>query len=228
MNQALEIVKKIDNDQETDYLLLEISVELLKQKKIEESIDYFQRLKLRAALFWKLERYFFRVLIEEGYTEDLLHFVSSINEETVKNISLSYIAKELSRNGHYNRALEITSIITTSEDLDDCLKEISNQLLIQKGYFESKKIIHYFKNDEIKSKVSRYLINENLCFKTVDLDLCLSALKGNHHEYRVVFDVLQMYAFNQVFSENKTDEKIHRFNQTLDIQWAIDINNQLN
>jgi hypothetical protein len=42
------------------------------------------------------------------------------------------------------------------------------------------------------------------------------------------FDILlQKHALNQIFFEELSEDKIQRFNRTLNLQWAIDLKNEL-
>jgi hypothetical protein len=70
-------------------------------------------------------------------------------------------------------------------------------------------IIHAYHKTQIGKEISLYFIK--------DRNVQISELKH----------LLQFYALNQIFFEDIPEEKIQRFNRTLNIQWAIDIKNQL-
>jgi hypothetical protein len=54
-----------------------------------------------------------------------------------------------------------------------------------------------------------------------------SILKDDSQEMSLKNYILQIYTLNQLFFSNLPQEKLDRYNRTLNLQWAIDIKNQL-
>jgi hypothetical protein len=61
----------------------------------------------------------------------------------------------------------------------------------------------------------------------VSEDFIIPFLKLNSNNITSKEHLLQLHSLNQLFFEDLPEEKIQRFNRTLNIQWAIDIKNQL-
>ena len=70
-------------------------------------------------------------------------------------------------------------------------------------------------------------IINNVNTTNINIEFTNNVIKDPTQEVKLIEHVLQMYALNQLFFENLSEEKINRFNRTLNIQWAIDIKNQL-
>ena len=86
---------------------------------------------------------------------------------------------------------------------------------------------------QVNKEDSHYNLKEMLSFESIKI----SAIKtiygelSNRNFYLNDLNTLQLglqkFALNQLFFENLPEEKIQRYNHTLNIQWAIDIKNQL-
>ena len=61
----------------------------------------------------------------------------------------------------------------------------------------------------------------------VNLDNTVNAVLKNKLSVSLIEKVLQMYSLNQLYFSNLNDEKLKRFNYTLNLQWAIDIKNSI-
>ena len=79
--------------------------------------------------------------------------------------------------------------------------------------------------------------NSTLTFKdsilsSLDVDnINLNTLTHSIKDYTLEIDsveyILNMFVINQLFFSNLPQDKIDRYNRTLNLQWAIDIKNQL-
>jgi hypothetical protein len=62
----------------------------------------------------------------------------------------------------------------------------------------------------------------------VNFDNTVNAVLKNRLSVTFIENVLQMYSLNQLYFSNLSQEKLKRYDYTLNIQWAIDIKNSLN
>jgi hypothetical protein len=197
-NKAIEFVCHIpDDSRKTEYLIL-ISNELYQRGLIKKSINI---LKKTYNLSLRLESIFSR------------------------NLALKEISCLLANQGNWLLAETVCSEISEIEIKQICWKTISENELAKMGwenalksickleFFESK--INYIKG--YIEKIEVFECDENL-FLTVR-----AFLQDNIESMEILLQKLALYEL--FFEASKL--RINRFNRTLNIQWAIDIKNQL-
>ena len=145
-----------------------------------------------------------------------IEFAKKITDLTDKSIAIESIASELERQGRIEEALECAKDIDLEFTKSNVLKSIST-----------------FTSLQVNKVDLHYNLKEMLSFDS----LKISAIKtifgelSNRNFYLNDLNTLQLglqkFALNQLFFENLSEEKIQRYNRTLNIQWAIDIKNQL-
>lgn len=104
---------------------------------------------------------------------------------------------------------------------------IGQSLVISKEYHEVLNILKQFKDPQILFSIIEGISNAICNDYKVSEDVIVPLLKLNSNNINLKEHVLSLHALNQLFFSNLPQEKIDRFNRTLNIQWAIDIKNQL-
>jgi hypothetical protein len=92
-----------------------------------------------------------------------------------------------------------------------------------RGFEASKKMILNFKTKDI-IYMNRG-IKDSIQF--VDLDINAEIVKESINDLFQLEKTLECYALKKIFFSNLPQEKLDRYNRTLELQWAIDIKNQL-
>ena len=156
------------------------------------------------------------VLINFGHSNSLeyaIEFAKKIADLSDKSLALKSIASELERQGRLEEALE-------------CAKDISSELP-KSHVFKSISTLPSQGNKED----SLYYLKEMLSFEGEKIS-AIKAIYGelaNRNYYLNDLKTLQLglqkYALIQLFFENLPEERIQRFNLTLNMQWAIEIKN---
>ena len=169
-----------------------------------------------------------------------------ISDKNWKDLAISHIAYGLAVNGNLELAAKYISSIKRSNVRPDMtwlliknLKENGNEAFIEPlvellgedfKYNKSEidlKLAEYQnslkKANSPESKDSTQEIAFNIT--NVNLDNTVNAVLKNKLSVSLIEKVLQMYSLNQLYFSNLNDEKLKRYNYTLNLQWAIDIKN---
>ena len=159
------------------------------------------------------------ILRNLGKSKNLLYaieFAKKINDLTDKSIAIKSITSELERQGRFEEALECSKDIDVEFIKSNVLKSISTSPNLQ---------------GNMKSPIAYlYEIPSFYDLKVDIMNAILVELANGNYYLNNLKDLqlsLQKYALIQLFSENLPEEKIQCYNRTLNIQWAIDIKNQL-
>ena len=186
------------------------------------------------------------VYAEKGEIKICDHLLNLISDKNWKDLAISHIAYGLAVNGNLELAAKYISSIKRSNVRPDMtwlliknLKENGNEAFIEPlvellgedfKYNKSEidlKLAEYQnslkKANSPESKDSTQEIAFNIT--NVNLDNTVNAVLKNKLSVSLIEKVLQMYSLNQLYFSNLNDEKLKRYNYTLNLQWAIDIKN---
>ena len=149
------------------------------------------------------------------------------------------IIQACARSGDFKLAEQISLKLKISQHaLKSCWEEIGEIAFKNMGFENTYKISEQIESDEIKksfklgilyhlygNQKNEYLSSkERTYIKKETMSLIVKDKMMGPKEYNYV---LQIYAINQLFFSNLPQEKLNRYNRTLNLQWAIDIKNQL-
>ena len=148
------------------------------------------------------------------------------NANNIKDDGFNSIIKEISKISIENGFYKLIERISKKGIKNELLKNIGNKAINSNSYHLSLDILDEFDFYENKKVIKNGIIN-NVNTTNINIEFTNNVIKDPTQEVKLIEHVLQMYALNQLFFENLSEEKINRFNRTLNIQWAIDIKNQL-
>jgi hypothetical protein len=197
--KAIEFVSRIPNDsRKIEYLIL-ISNELFQKGMIKKSL---QILKITYNLSLRLETIYSR------------------------NLALEEISCELANQGNLLLAETVCSEISEIGIKQICWKTIAENAIVKMGWENALKSICKLQFSESKidyikgfiEKIEVFECNENLILTV------RAFLQGNIKSMEILLIKL---ALNELFFQKTSADKLERLNRTLNIQWAIDIRNQL-
>ncbi len=226
LEEALFQSLRISPDWERNYILKDITEGLIELDQIDLAIKvssnikelehetFFVELRIDIALFLFNNRNF----------NSALKYVKQItNDLTRMSFLISGLAMNFYTKGYTQlagiTALEIPQIEVRQEFWKDLGKRNNNNC-------DSLLIYSIFKNEESRSFYLKGWV-ESLQVKSSIKEDTLKAMPLFKEDIKSIEYLLQLYALNQLFFENLSEEKIQRFNRTLNLQWAIDIKNQL-
>ena len=116
--------------------------------------------------------------------------------------------------------------ISNSSLRDVYFKEFTKKIITKS---KSENLFVQFKELELFEAKKWYLINwvDNIEMIALDVNLTKSLICLCKDQIELIEILLQYFAINKILCENLSEEKIQRFNRTLNIQWAIDIKNSI-
>ena len=153
-----------------------------------------------------------------GHFEEAISYAQHVGDY----VALNSISVELTKKGNLNLAESIGMEIIKISERHNCWKTIA-----QNGYIEMdwQKSLH--QNTQLKSDEARlfYLKGWANAVSECDADSgCVQeALNQLAHDSESIENLLQKHALHEVFFGKSGPEKINRLNQSVDIQWALDI-----
>jgi len=230
--EALKLVRRIKNGYIQDNSLKDISTELANQEKIKKAIELARRIKNEEVKIEALANISAELSkhgkVEEASSiiQEALDYAHDIGDETEKSSALKCIAIELIKKRNWSLAEKIGCEITKIIKRQDCFKlfgKISSEKI---DVFES---LNGFKRLNTLEARFFYLKGwlENLKLNSANKEITINTILFIKEDMISIERLLILHTLNQFFFEKIPEEKIQRFNRTLNLQWAIDIKNQL-
>ena len=106
------------------------------------------------------------------------------------------------------------------------INEISQIIIKEKGPIYALEVRKNLQNEDIR----KYYLKgwaENVTINDLTEELLLKALTLLKDDPESIEDLLQTHAINELFFGEETNEEIHKYNRTLNIQWAMDIKEKI-
>jgi mannitol/fructose-specific phosphotransferase system IIA component (Ntr-type) len=227
VEEALACARGIIEDYWKSCALNSISSELAKQGKFEKASAV-----LREALscargiiedYWKSSalQAISGELMRQGQIEEAISYAQSVRDYK----ALNSISVELAKQGNFVLAEAIGVEIFQISERHNCWKTIAQNGYKNMDWQKSLQQNTQFKSDEARLFYLKGWAN-SVSECDADLDCVQEALKQLAHDSESIENLLQKHALHEVFFRKSIPEKINRFNQTIDIQWAIDIASQ--
>ena len=169
---------------------------------------------------------FITELAEAGEFDFAYEFAQRITESSSKSRALMIISIESVKRGDYWKAEEIGFQIPQISQRYFCWKQIGKYNLSNSNWVDATHQVFLWQNEEAQTY---YLKGIASSMKIVDCDkdFILRARKFFLSDIESFEQLFQHYGINTLFFQNATPEVINRLNCTLNLQWAIDIKNQL-
>ena len=191
------------------------------------------------------------VYAEKGEIKTCDYLLNLISNKNWKDLAISHIAYGLVVNGDLELAAKYISSIKRNDVRPDMtwlliknLKEKGNEafieplveLLGEDFKYNKSEIDLRLENDvEFQKRLSKTNGPDlngtgeeiKLDITNVNLDNTVNAVLKNRLSVSFIENVLQIYSLNQLYFSNLNEEKLKRYNDTLNLQWAIDIKNSI-
>ena len=219
--KALECARGISLKSYKSRALKYISTELFKQGKAEESYALIQEAlkfvyeSIDEILNASVHEEICIELARQGKFKEAIESALCISNKSNKLRALEYIYTELVKQGKAEEALAYANFISDEYWKSAVLNIISTELAKQSKAEKAEQ------TDYLKSHVdSTTPINANK-------EQILAAFIFCKNDIESMEKLLQHHALHELFFRYSSNEKIERLNRTLNIQWAIDIKNQL-
>jgi len=240
MEKAIEFCHQSNLDEFHENLaLMTISINLAKQGKLEDALKHVlkNREDIEHSDSTKSEKSITLSAIssemkkqnklQESFTamELAIDCARGIGDEFWKSLAINAISIEIISQGNWLFAEQLGFEISSINNRQNYWKNLgaSNILEISNWQIALQDV------NQLKSNEARlfYLKGwaENVSVYDANLQLIIKPIPYFFYDTLSLEKILQQYALNQLFFENLPEEKIQRYNRTLNIQWAIDIKN---
>jgi hypothetical protein len=256
VEEALNSVELINDESNKNYSFKSISIELAMQGKLEKAFDIaisiigynYEAIKIISLEYLKRNELVKAIEIIKSITNEYIkneilceisfelakldkiemaiENANFIESEYSKSEALQGICKELVKKKKFNEAEYVSNFITQSNKRYECWKLIAINLFESKGLLCSLISIKKFSSVESINHIKGVIIN-SIYVTNTEFKIALNSLKEPNLAISSIEHILRMYILNQLFFASTTVEKMDRFNQSLNIQWAIDIKNEL-
>jgi tetratricopeptide (TPR) repeat protein len=225
LDESLETVNSISDDYWETVALNEIAVELAKQGRIQESLDVIGRLSDESDEVAALRDISIE-LSKQGLLEESLNIARDINDERDKTKALKGIAMELSIKNNWKLSEEIGLDISPKSEQIACWLDIGKNNCIVRGYSDSIQQIGQFKSAEA---INYYRIGvvKQINSVTINQNIVLDVLRNQQNDATSIKFLLEIYAIKQIIVQELSEEQCQRFDKSFDLNWVIDIKNQL-
>jgi tetratricopeptide (TPR) repeat protein len=230
LDEALASARAISDDYWKNSALQSISGELTKKGQFEEA-ETAMREALECARGISLESSNHQVLqsisgelAKQGKFEESFECARSISDDDWKEIALGDISVELAKQENWSLAEKTGFEILQIANRHDCWKQIAKSTCEKDGWQKALQNANHFRDPEARShylKNLAELVPSAECHK----DLLLDSRQYYQEDISSMEKILYQHALHELFFEDASADKIHRFDRTLNIQWAIDLRN---
>lgn len=231
-NKIVEIIQFISIDKFKSIALIKISTKFNKIRPYNYSTDLIEEsIKIALSIIDENDKIhslqeIAKELIKQNKIDKSNEIIELVKPLIKKNLLLYESSLLLARQEDWNLIESFVIRISEPKLQYECLFRVG-KIICKKYEIETAlNIFNNFSLLDIKRTVLEGFI------KSITLKDCtfvnINILLFYSFKNEIPFEkILQQYALNQLFFENLPEEKIQRFNRTLNIQWAIDIKNQL-
>jgi hypothetical protein len=184
-------------------------------EKIEE--DWRRDLKLKEILVQFVKR---------GKAAEALRIIDKIWKNQIPEYLFEEISQEFIKNNDLVNADYAMNRIPRIASRYSCCVEIGKTLVGKVGYFKAVELCEQFPTVELRSYIKTGIFNA-IQVSNINYEIALNVVMDKYGVIPSFQNVLQVHALNQLFFTDLPQEKLDRYNRTLNLQWAIDIKNQL-
>jgi hypothetical protein len=224
LSKALNIANQMgDFDKFQAYV--QIIPELIRNELIEQALNITHEIYFDAET--KREAYLSIIneLLKLEKFDKAIEIAENINNNMCRNDAFIKIANEFILRQKYDLAYGIIQNLNINEKTKLFWEQLGTLEYISNGMdFCKTRIKNLPSNDSILFYKDGILNAQTLQYNDNDKYDIMSWVV---HDFDKVALFLTLQSLHLLFFENLTEEKIQRFNRTLNIQWAIDIKNQL-
>ena len=184
-------------------------------EKIEE--DWRRDLKIKEILVQ---------FVKQGKAAEAFRIIDRIWKNQIPEYLFEEISLEFIKNNDLVNADYAMNRIPRIASRYSCCVEIGKTLVGKVGYLKAVALYEQFPTIELRSYIKIGMFNA-IQVSNINYEITLNVVRDKHLVIPSFQHVFQMHTLNQIFFSNIPQEKLDRYNRTLNLQWAIDIKNQL-
>lgn len=226
LEEALACVWDIEDEDTKGIALKDISIEIAKQGKTDKALECARDINNVTSKSHALANAS-EEIARQGNFNEAISCAMSIQDEHWKNFALGNISIEIAKRGMIEEAENVTCRIINEKIRTASLNKMAEKIYEIKGYFTSIKALQKLSN--VGSKVAiKVTIIRLVNAATIDKKIASDVFKDHYQSITTLERTIQVFCLNELFFLELNDEKIDRYNRTLNIQWAIDIKRAIN
>ena len=238
--EANEEVFKLSNIKDKGYALCFLSESSFKKKDFKTGLEkLFEATKIVSELNEKKDKVDLLLKISklnlkfrnknESYKimNECLEIANTIDNIYEKNFVLSYIVIDLNKLGYIDKSLDKIKEIIFESDRASTINEIGKNMLKEYGYSVS---YNYIKSINKKEYIDNFKkgMAKSIDVSNAEIKDIFPILNIVQNDSQSIEHLLQMHSINNLFfQKNFPQDKIDKFNEVLNIQWAVDIKTQI-
>ncbi len=208
-----------------DDVLCVISSEYAKRGKIDVALGYMNQItddkrKDDALMFISIE------FAKRGNVHQSSKYLNRIINLKNKNKALFNISSELAKCGNISDAEKFANELTGLSNKYKQWRKIGEIIFSSSPEINSLERSYDLKNQEAQF-FYRKSWSEYLSIKQSNHDMLSASLPQFMFDVKSIHKLLYKHALHELYLTDSSQEKMHRFSHTLDIQWAIKIKNLL-
>ena len=246
-NQVISFAKLITDDEIRQNELLIIYRNLLKEQKFIEAKrvlgiaqleEHEVEIKEIGIPLTKEESEDYETNSTKVTTRDFIQFAIDNAELNRDNDDADYTLKELSIEAAKNLWYDLLEIavakIRNDKNSINCWREIANYIFEQNNvYAKAFDVLDNLRNRESRFHFKTFILARmdkkviDPCDFEVSRDLVLKVLKNREIEIEFLEHIVYAYSINEILFGKISIDLLTRFNRTLNIQWVLDIKNQI-
>ncbi len=167
-------------------------------------------------------------LTRQGWLQEHPEAIESISNRDSRRTAMANVLFVLIIQEEWKQISELSEKYLNFMNDYDCeiVRNMGVELLKTRGYFNANKVLSLLESENVRKHL-RIGIVAALSSVNLTRKILLDVLKDPRCEISESYHVLQLSALNQLFFEDLPEEKIQHYNHILNLQWAIDIKNQL-
>ena len=235
--EALDFSRGIENEYDKSRLISKVAIQLAKNGQISKALFHAREIAvkdIKISTLSVISTDMFQLgnsKEAESIIMECLACTREINSEqfysdSTKSRALRYIAVELAKQGKVEEAEKLTIEITLQSTRINCWQEIAASMNEKLIWHESLAKGMHMENVEARLFYLKGWV-EVLQPTDTDLACLMEVLPIFLKDTQSIGKLLEKFALHELFFGDSKQELIQRFNRTLNIQWAIDIKNQL-
>lgn len=235
---AITFARDMNSDDIKSESLANISTELYRQEKsgeaaliFEEAKKYFYNINFEEDKISTLKKLFFELINQERKNEgiylidEIFELNRIISNESYKNNVLVFVSNEKAKLSKIHEAESVALQISATAVRHYCWKEIAKVTLEMHDALTSLDFYSEFKDEEARTFYLKGWA-EHVGIQSISKEVFCEALPLLAQDTEALEQFLQTYAIQVLFFENPSQAKIQMLNQTLNLQWALDILSQ--
>jgi hypothetical protein len=228
VNMETEEILGIKDESLKYEIMKDIAVEFSKLGKLQDSMGIIQSMDGNPFMDWKSITFkeIAMELVKLKQWDDCLFILNQITDVSERNHAYRKISVELSNKNEFVLAENVVLEISERNLRKNTIIEMGERFYEQHGWDVSLKYFLNTQNNELYLNYLNSLV-EHSNIKDYNLGSLKSIILFMRQDIRALYTATTKYALNQLFFINQNQQQIERFNRTLNIQWAIDIKNQL-